>query len=214
MLKHVILFLSLNLFVTLASSADIPSWQIVYHGPYVPNGSDYTILDLFEHSVEDVAKAKFPIAYFSAHYEAWRPDAYRFGKKLHKIPGWKGESYVDWTDRKNQRVMLNRLGYAKEKGFRGVDIDNVDGPGTLAYFQWLQKECRREGLQIGLKNAVEILPKVGTEVDFFVSEATSSLELLVYRKYQKPVVRMYYGKGAKTPDFVFPVTSGKLGNKF
>ena len=192
----------------------IPQWQVVYQGQYVPNGADYTILDLFDYKSSDVAKAKYPIAYFSAHYENWRPDAKMFGKLLKHISGWRGERYIKWDDKKNQRVMKRRLALARAKGFRGVDIDNVDGPNTRKYFQWLYREAKRRGLTVGLKNAVEVLPRFGSRVDFFVTEAYKESELTVYEQYNKPTVRMYYGEGAPTPPYIDEVINKVDGNRF
>ncbi|MDF1815625.1 MAG: hypothetical protein P1V20_25730 [Verrucomicrobiales bacterium] len=67
---------------------------------------------------------------------------------------------------------------------------------------------------MGLKNFIEVLPEFGLKVDFFATEATRHPELECYRMYGKPVVRMYYNRGAKIPAFVFPVVSGKDGNRF
>lgn len=189
-----------------------PTWQILYNGKFQEAKADYAILDLFEFSAENVKELKdsgtTPIAYFSAHYENWRPDASKFGKLLGKIGGWKGERYIDWTDPKSQAVMKARMDLAKQKGFLGLDPDNVDGPNGEKYFPWLYKEAKERGLMIGLKNFVEVLPKWGDKVDYFVSEASSLNELTCYKKYSKPTVRMYYGKGAKTPDFIFELKSG------
>jgi len=206
------------LFLTLLTSparAQSPlTWQIVYHGNFVSQKADFTILDLFLYSPEQILREVRPIAYFSAHFEPYRPDSHLFGKMLGKIPGWPDEKYIEWTDPKNQKVMLNRLRLAKEKGFLAVDIDNVDGPGTLPYFTWLLQEAKALGLRVGLKNAVEVLPQVGHEVDFFVSEASSLDEMTCYEKYRKPVVRMFYGKGAATPGFIHQAGSGQAGNRF
>lgn len=191
------------------------NWQIVYEGPYVPQpGVDYTILDLFDYSYTQVAAAPYPIAYFSAHYEDFRRDKKKFGKLLRRIPGYPDERYIDWRDRKNRRVMIKRLRLAKAKGFKGVDLDNVDGPKTLAYFRWLERKARALGLTVGLKNAVEILPSFGTRVDFFVSEAIKLNEMTVYQPYNKPAVRMYYNKGAPTPAFLDQVANRVEGSRF
>ncbi len=188
------------------------TWQIVYNGPFNHSGANFVILDLFEHSENDVKKVldagAIPIAYFSAHYENWRPDANMFGKKIGKIGGWKGEYYVDWKDPKNQAVIKSRLKKAKDKGFLGIDPDNVDGPKGKDYFPFIYKEAKKLDLLVGLKNFVEILPEWGDKVDYFVSEAISEDELSCYKKYNKPTVRMYYGRGAKTPSFIFELKSG------
>lgn len=210
------LFAILAMFFFTGQSAD--KWQVVYYGKYSPNGARYVILDLFEHSSNDVSRAKSsgakPIAYFSAHYENWRPDAKKFGRKSRKIGGWKGEYYIDWKDSRNQAVMKSRLDRAKSMGYWGVDIDNVDGPGGRDYFPWLYSEAKKRGLKVGLKNFVEILGSYGNKVDFFVTEASSGNELTCYQRFGKPVVRMYYGKGAATPAFIYAVRNKRDGNRF
>ena len=196
-------------------STDSPAtWQVVYFGKYIPNGADYTILDLFDYRASDVAKANYPIAYFSAHYEDWRPDARRFGKLRGRINRYPRERYIKWNDRKNKRVMIRRLNLARRKGFKGVDIDNIDGPNTFKYFRWLVRQAKKRGLTVGMKNAVEQLNYFGPRVDFFVSEATKLNEMTVYEEFEKPTVRMYYGKGAATPPFIFQVRSRQNGNRF
>lgn len=217
--QNYVLILLLLGFAPLAQAAPFrdgkpASWQVVYYGKFQDNGADYTILDLFEHTRQDVAKARFPIAYFSAHYEDWRPDARQFGRKLRKLGSWKGEYYIDWRDQKTQAVMLRRLDRAREMGFLGVDIDNVDGPGGREYFAWLYHQAKQRGLAVGLKNFVEILPEFGHKVDFFVSEASALAELKVYQQYRKPVVRMGYGRGARTPGFIYEVRNKRNANRF
>ena len=190
-----------------------PTWQIVYYGKYRPLDVDYTILDLFGYSPKEIDRASYPIAYLSAHYEDWRPDAHQFGKLLHPILNWDGEQYIQWDDPDNQRVMVNRLRLAKEKGFRGVDLDNIDGPGTVPYFRWLIDHAKNLGLSVTMKNATEHLPIFGSEVDFFVSEAVKLSELTCYRKYNKPTVRMYYNGGSPTPRYIYEISNSPT-NRF
>ena len=196
----------------------IATWQCIYNGKLPERFEQFVILDLFEHGQSGAARVRkagsIPIAYFSAHYENWRPDEGEFGAKIKKIGGWKGEWYVDWKDSRNQEVMKRRLDKAREWGFAGVDMDNVDGPKGAAYFPWLYGEAKKRGLAVGLKNFVEILPQWGDRVDFFVSEASSGSELTCYGKYGGIVVRMYYGRGAATPPFIFQIRNGLNGNRF
>jgi len=197
-------------------------WQITYNGNLkVAAGTDYVIIDLFDYGSRGVATVKAagakPIAYFSAHYEDWRPDKGQFGRKLGKIGGWKGEYYIDWTDPRNQTVMLSRLERASRLGYWGVDMDNVDGPGMGGYFAWLYKAAKAKGLAVGLKNSVELLPTWGAKVDFFVSEATNSGELTCYKPYilpTRPAVRMCYSRKVPTPAYIAEVWSKTKGSKY
>ena len=195
------------------STAQAQKAQVVYFGSFQNTGADFTILDLFEFSSNDVSKCRYPIAYASAHYEDWRPDAKSFGRKLRKIGGWRGEYYIKWDDPRNMRVMRARMDLAVRKGFRGIDWDNVDG-SPHAYFGWLLSESKKRGLKVGLKNYVEILSRYGHACDFFVTEASQKSELDCYLKYRKPVIRMYYGRGAKTPYFITETRNKRNGSRF
>lgn len=204
-------------FLAPAQAAD-ESFQIVYNGRYTPNGASYTILDLFEHSTADVERARaarsIPIAYFSAHYEDWRPDAGKLKPhRTKRLGSWAGEWYVWWDNQGVKDCMTARMDLAKKKGFVGVDIDNVDGPAMSSYFPWLMAQAKKRGLLCGLKNSVELLPRYGKEVDFFVIEATDARELAMYRTYTQPKFRMVYGR-TPTPAGMYGVRNGQNGNRF
>lgn len=79
--------------------------------------------------------------------------------------------------------MLGRLELAREKGFDGVDPDNVDGfenkesglgltrGDAVAYVRWLAGEAHRRGLACGLKNGGdELVGEVLADVEFVVQE--------------------------------------------
>lgn len=188
--------------------------QVVYHGDFESQGADLTILDLFEFSSGDALGEVRPVAYFSAHFEKNRPDSHQFGRKLEQVEGCPSVRYIDWTDEKNRRVMLARLKLAKQKGFLAVDIDHLNGPDAVPYFEWLLGEAKALGLRVGLRNAGELLARFGKQVDFFVSLTLTPSELVCYRKYEKPVVRMAYNKDESNPAFVSEVISGQAGNRF
>lgn len=165
-----------------------------------------------------------PIAYFSVHYENWRPDAKSFDLKgSRKLGNWKGERVVNWNLEVNRRVIELRLDRCMELGFWGVDLDNVDQfmygrhadkEATIDYLLWFIKECHNRGLKVGLKNCVEVLPDIGDKFDFFVSEASSGAELQCYRRFDKPTVRMGYGRGSLTPDFIYEVRNKQNGSRY
>lgn len=214
------LFLLSLLFVSPLAAQTLPpgKFQIVYNGRYEPNGAKYVILDLFEHSSQDTAKAKasgaLPIAYFSAHYEDWRPDKHKLASaRTKKLGSWKGEFYVNWREPAVQACMLTRMDLAKRKGFLGVDIDNIDGPGMTEYFPWLLAMSKEKGLYCGLKNAVELLPKYGKQVDFFVIEATDAQELKMYQPFKQPKFRMVYNR-VPSPPGMAGARNGVDGNRF
>jgi|DEB0MinimDraft_6_1074348.scaffolds.fasta_scaffold64433_2 hypothetical protein len=196
-------------------------WQVVYNGKYRNHGQTHVITDGFGFS----PKGEYSIAYLSAHYESWRPDAKNFNLRGSKALGkWKGEKYIDWRHPENLTVMRKRIAMVKKKGYHAIDWDNVDSgiygyglkkvngkPYNLDYLRWLIKETHAAGLGCGLKNFVEALPYVHEHVEFAVSEASSKNEMLVYKKYDIHGVHMGYG--AKTYH-LYRVRNGSSGNKY
>ena len=250
-MKKTLTYLTILLiaFLSLAAAVvqeTVNTCQVVYNGKYEPNGSTWVILDHEEHGKREVALAEandsIPIAYMSAHWEQWRKDSAWFEScTMGPIPDWDNEQYVDWDKyiqvaRKGKLVsiqpvklvMQQRLDEIKANGFLGVDIDNVDGPDSLAYFAWLFDEAKARGLLVGLKNCADVymengkikiskncnLYTHGSRVDFFVTEASDRNELHVYEQFSQPCFRMYYKKGAETPMFMSEATRNKDGNRF
>lgn len=118
------------------------TWQIVLSDPISlpPNATTVTPnvdvfdLDLFETPIETIQTlhrlGKKVIAYFSAgSWEPGRPDSNEFAKKDlgKKMEGWEKEKWVDVRSERVRHIMAARLRLAAEKGFDGVDPDNVDG---------------------------------------------------------------------------------------
>lgn len=130
-------------------------------------------IDLFENDGSVVvalhAQGRKAIAYFSAGtWEDWRPDADQFpdSVKGNPLSGWPGEW---WLDIRRLDVlgpiMEARLDLAVQKGFDGVEPDNVDGyannagfPLTaqdqLNYNVFLANAAHARGLSVALKNDV------------------------------------------------------------
>jgi endo-alpha-1,4-polygalactosaminidase (GH114 family) len=117
-------------------------------------------------------------------WENWRPDASKFPKSVLGEPdsGWKGERWLDVRQtRILEPIMAHRLDLCKQKGFDGVDPDNLDGyqndtgfPLTyreqLTYDAWVAKAAHDRGLtadQKGDNGQVKDLVKV---FDFAVVE--------------------------------------------
>lgn len=128
-------------------------------------------IDLFDNAADVVAalqaKGRRVICYISAgSLEAWRSDASQFPAAVlgKPYPGWPGER---WLDIRRMDllgpIMLARLDLCRDKGFDGVEFDNVDGytndtgfaltaADQLRYNAWLANEARKRGLSPGLKN--------------------------------------------------------------
>ncbi len=148
------------------------SWQIQFTGP-IETGVEAAIfdLDLFDTGAATVAnlhsQGKKVICYISAgSWENWRPDADQFPDIVlgNDYAGWPGEKWLDIRRIDLLAPILRaRLDLCAEKGFDGVDPDNLDGytnntgfPLTaqdqLKFNRWLAKEAHARGLAIGLKN--------------------------------------------------------------
>ena len=148
------------------------TWQIQYTGEIDPNlNVDVYNLDLFETSAEVVdalhARGVRVICYLNAgSWEDWRPDREDFPEAAlgREYAGWPGERWLDIRQIEILAPLMNaRLDLCAEKGFDGVDPDNLDGyinatgfdltsEDQLAYNRWLADAAHTRGLGIGLKN--------------------------------------------------------------
>jgi endo-alpha-1,4-polygalactosaminidase (GH114 family) len=148
------------------------TWQIQYTGEIDPSlNVDVYNLDLFETSAEVVdalhARGVRVICYLNAgSWEDWRPDREDFPEAAlgREYAGWPGERWLDIRQIEILAPLMNaRLDLCAEKGFDGVDPDNLDGyinatgfdltsEDQLAYNRWLADAAHTRGLGIGLKN--------------------------------------------------------------
>ena len=148
------------------------TWQIQYTGEIDPSlNVDVYNLDLFETSAEVVdalhARGIRVICYLNAgSWEDWRPDREDFPETAlgREYAGWPGERWLDIRQIEILAPLMNaRLDLCAEKGFDGVDPDNLDGyinatgfnltsEDQLAYNRWLADAAHTRGLGIGLKN--------------------------------------------------------------
>jgi hypothetical protein len=143
-------------------------------------------------------------------YENWRADADEFPEEVlgNDYEGWAGEKWLD-VRRIDllAPIILARLDECAEKGFDGVEPDNMEVytndtsfPLTyedqLRYALWLAEEAHKRGLAIGQKNAsdqthdlVNIYDFAITEDYFFFGEAEY---MLPYIEAGKPVFAAEY----------------------
>ncbi len=156
------------------------SWQL---GEPIETSYDVDIYDIdaFDTDAETVAalhaQGKKVFCYISVgSWEEWRPDAADFPPEVigNDYDGWAGEKWLDIRQIDLLApIMRARLDMCLNKGFDGVEPDNVDlhwadtgFPITyddqLAYNLWLSEEAHARGLSIGLKNdsdqAADLLP--------------------------------------------------------
>jgi len=151
------------------------------------------------------------ICYMSAgSSENWRPDFANFPQNVlgSNMDGWAGEK---WLDVRNiaglAPVMTARLNLCKQKGFDGVEFDNVDGytnktgfPLTandqLAYNIFLANEAHKRGLTVALKNDIDQIPTLVNYFDYAVNEQCFAYgecnTLLPFIRQGKPVFNVEY----------------------
>jgi hypothetical protein len=183
---------------------------VQYEGPIVARGKDFHIVDLYDVSDADLAKLRSqgtkPIAYFSSQYEAWRKDAALFPPQDLGLPldNWPRERWVNTKSDAVRQIMLRRMDLAQQRGFYGVDVDNVDfhthtngfkatESDSIDYIRILARAAHARGLKFGLKNAIELIYAVKNEVDFYVNEeAHQYKEIESYLGLGKPVVNLEY----------------------
>lgn len=146
-------------------------------------------IDLFDSDASVVAalhaRGRKVIAYLSAgSWEDWRPDAGAFPQHVlgREYEGWAGER---WLDIRRidllAPIMRARLDLCRDKGFDGVEPDNVDGYANntgfpisyqdqLDYNRWLAAEAHARGLAVGLKNDPDQAAALLGEFDWAMTE--------------------------------------------
>lgn len=166
------------------------TWHIQYTGT-LDKTRRVTVynVDLFDTPASVVqelaARGVKAVCYLSAgSWENWRPDKNQFPPEVlgRNYEGWAGERWLDIRQiDKLAPVLRARLDLCKQKGFVGVDPDNVNGyqndtgfPLTaqdqIRFNRWLAAEAHQRGLAIGLKNTTELLPQLINDFDFLVTE--------------------------------------------
>jgi hypothetical protein len=173
-------------------------WELAVPVDQTVDASVYDI-DLFENEASVVAslhaQGRHVICYMDAGtWEGWRPDASKFpASVLGKAdPGWTEEKWLDITKTSIIEPLIEaRLKLCKEKGFDGVEADNVDGwqnqtgftisaAQQLTYDKWLANTAHALGLSIALKSDTEQVPELEPYFDYSVDE-----ECFVYKECEK-----------------------------
>ncbi len=202
------------------------SWQIQYVGEIdLDVQADVFSLDLFETSEEDIqvlhARGVMVLCYLNAgSWENWRPDRGDFPEIIlgNDYEGWPGERWLDISQINHiAPVMTARLDLCAQKGFDGVDVDNLDGytndtgfeltaDNQLAYNRWLAEEAHQRGLAIGLKNDPEQVHDLVASFDWIITESCfyeGWCELVTpFLEADKPVFAVEYtDNGMRLEDF-------------
>ena len=145
-------------------------------------------IDLFDNSASVVRalhdRGRKVVCYLDAGtYENFRPDRGAFPRSLLGKPnGWPGERWLDVRQLGAlEPIMRARLRLCANKGFDGIEADNVDGyandtgfPITfaqqLAYNRWLARTAHGLGLSIALKNDLGQVRQLEPDFDFALDE--------------------------------------------
>ena len=174
-------------------------------------------IDLFENEASVVsslhAQGRHVICYMDAGtWEGWRPDASKFpASVLGKAdPGWTEEKWLDIRQLSIIEPLIEaRLKLCKEKGFDGVEADNVDGfqnstgfpiaaAQQLTYNEWLANTAHALGLSIALKSdtdqAAELEPYFDFSLDEECFDYSECSQLEPFIKAGKAVFEVEYTK--------------------
>lgn len=146
-------------------------------------------IDLFENDAAVVADlhaaGRVVVCYLNAGgWEEWRPDADRFPKEVlgQPLDEWPGERWLDIRQLDALTPILGaRLDLCQEKGFDGVEPDNVDGYANdtgfalsyddqLRFNRWLSAQAHARGLSIGLKNDLDQIGDLVDDFDWALNE--------------------------------------------
>lgn len=164
-------------------------WQL----DTVPQGDFENVavydIDLFEATSADVKRlhdaGKKVICYVNVGaYEEWREDADQFPEEIlgNEYDGWEGERWLDIRAKEKLYPLLEkRMDECAEKGFDGLEPDNIDGyqndtgfPLTasdqLTFNKWLAKEAHERGLSIALKNDPDQIEELQPYFDYAITE--------------------------------------------
>jgi hypothetical protein len=143
-------------------------------------------------------------------WERWREDADRFPRRLlgRAVDGWPGERWLDIRARDELAPIVRaRLRRCRDKGFDGVDPDNVDGYANdtgfplsssdqLAYNRLVAGAAHSLGLTVGLKNDLDQIPQLVGRFDFAVLEQCFQYrecgKARPFVRAEKPVVDVEY----------------------
>ncbi len=188
----------------------LSSFDIVLAGS-VPETFDTDIveLDAFETTKTRVTQlheaGKKVFAYLSVgSWEPYRPDSADFPSEIigETYPGWEDEKFLNiQAIDKLAPIIRKRFDMIAQKGFDGIEADNIDsytedaddqnGTGfalslsdTKRFVDFLISEAHARGLSIGQKNAPELLEAYGVLFDWAL------LEDPFYEKYAE-IFRLY-----------------------
>jgi hypothetical protein len=177
-------------------------------------------IDLFDNNASVVAQlhsmGRKVVCYVDVGtWENWRPDASQFPNVVKGgSNGWPGEL---WLDIRRLDIlgplMTARLQMCKNKGFDGVEPDNVDGytnstglPLTyadqIAYNTYIAQAAHKLGLAVALKNdldqAQDLLPHFDFALNEQCFEFSECAKLVPFTAAGKAVFEVEYNLGTSS----------------
>lgn len=163
-------------------------WQLTGTVDLSVNATLFDV-DLFDTSAATVSalhsRGRRAICYLSAGtWEDWRPDANRFPESVlgAVVSGWPDERWLDIRRLDLLApIMEARLDLCRQKGFDGVEPDNVDAytnrsgfplsaQDQLRYNRWFAQAAHARGLSVGLKNDLDQVPQLVESFDWALVE--------------------------------------------
>ena len=164
-------------------------WQLADLPVDTSVSADVYDVDLFETPADTVDElhddGRFVICYFSAgSFEPFRDDSDQLPDEVVGDPleGFPDERWLDVREVDALAPIIEaRLDRCADKGFDGVEFDNVDGfandsgfdltaEDQLEFNRWLASEARERGLSPGLKNALDLAAELVDDFDWGLVE--------------------------------------------
>ncbi|MBC8281715.1 MAG: endo alpha-1,4 polygalactosaminidase [Chloroflexi bacterium] len=167
------------------------SWQWQLNGLPIDDSFDVQMydIDLFDNDAATVSslhdQGRVVICYMNAGgWENWRPDASKFPEAIigENLDDWEGERWLDIRRLDIlAAIMEDRMIACKNKGFDGIEPDNVDGylndtgfdltaADQLEFNIWLAETAHEHGLSIGLKNDMDQASELVQYFDWTLNE--------------------------------------------
>lgn len=160
------------------------------------------------------------IAYISVGtIENYRPDAALLPTDIigEIYPSWPDERFLNIREIDKMRAFISsRFDMIKQKGFDGIEPDNMDGYGeengfqltlddTKLFCDWIIEEAHSRGLSIGQKNTEELVPVMYKKFDWVLTEdvfdANTQNDYSQYISLGKPVFSAEYTDAMGISDF-------------
>lgn len=199
------------------------AWQIQFNGA-IDTNVNARVFDLdgetAEKSVVQTLRKKKAIVLCYVDvgsFEDWRSDAGVFPMDVIEkaYEGWPGERWLDIRQiGRIGPILQKRFDVCKEKGFDGIDPDNMNGYQTntgfpltyadqIIFNTWIANEAHARGLMVGLKNDEDQIADLLPFFDFAITEECANegwcSAMTPFLSAKKPVFDIEYTDTRVTP---------------